>query len=87
MHSRVSTGRSGDIVWSPSPPAHQDPRPDGLLGDGIHPQVLLGSVLSGVGAYIAVRFLERHFTEYTLRPFGYYCLAAGLFALLWINLR
>lgn len=59
----------------------------GPLGDGIRPQVLLGSVLSGVGAYLAVRFLERYFVKYSLRPFGYYCLAAGLFALLWINLR
>jgi undecaprenyl-diphosphatase len=59
----------------------------GPLGDGIRPQVLLGSVMSGVGAYLAVRFLERYFVRYTLRPFGYYCLAAGLFALLWINLE
>lgn len=59
----------------------------GPLGDGIRPQVMLGSVLSGVGAYLLVRFLERYFTKYTLRPFGYYCLAAGLFALLWVNLR
>jgi undecaprenyl-diphosphatase len=57
------------------------------LGDGIRPQVLLGSVMSGVGAYLAVRFLERCFVKYSLRPFGYYCLAAGLVALLWINLR
>ena len=59
----------------------------GPLGNGIRPQVLLGSVMSGVGAYLAVRFLERYFVKYSLRPFGYYCLAAGLFALLWINLK
>ena len=59
----------------------------GPLGDGIRPQVLLGSVMSGVGAYLAVRFLERYFVKYSLRPFGYYCLAGGLFALLWINLK
>jgi len=33
------------------------------------------------------RFLERYFVKYSLRPFGYYCLTAGLFALLWINLK
>src|SRR4051794_36943895 len=58
----------------------------GPLGDGIRPQVLLGSVLAGVGAYVSVRFLERYFVTNSLRPFGYYCLGAGLFALVWINL-
>jgi undecaprenyl-diphosphatase len=58
----------------------------GPLGDGIRPQMLLGSVLAGVGAYVSVRFLERYFVNNSLRPFGYYCLAVGLFALLWINL-
>jgi undecaprenyl-diphosphatase len=31
----------------------------GLLGNGIRGPVLLGSVLSGVGAYLSVRFLVR----------------------------
>ena len=32
--------------------------------------MLLGSVLSGVGAYLSVRFLTRYFAHRSLRPFG-----------------
>jgi undecaprenyl-diphosphatase len=49
----------------------------GPLGNGIRGQVLFGSVLSGVGAYIAVRFLTRYFANRSLRPFAAYCLVAG----------
>jgi undecaprenyl-diphosphatase len=53
----------------------------GPRGDGIRGQVLLGSVLSGLGAYLAVRFLDRYFVNNSLRPFAYYCLAAGAVSL------
>ncbi|MGN6608454.1 MAG: undecaprenyl-diphosphate phosphatase [Jatrophihabitans sp.] len=59
----------------------------GPLGDGIRPQVLFGSVLSGVGAYLSVRFLTRYLANRSLRPFGYYCLLAGAAALVWLNVR
>lgn len=49
----------------------------GPLGDGVRPQVLLGSVLAGLGAYVSVRWLTRWVHTNTLRPFGWYCLAAG----------
>jgi undecaprenyl-diphosphatase len=49
----------------------------GPLGDGIRPQVLVGSLLAGIGAYISVRWLTRWVHTNTLRPFGWYCLAAG----------
>jgi undecaprenyl-diphosphatase len=49
----------------------------GPLGDGIRPQVLFGSILSGVGAYLSVRFLTRYLANRSLRPFGIYCLIAG----------
>jgi undecaprenyl-diphosphatase len=49
----------------------------GPLGDGIRGQVLFGSVLSGVGAYLSVRFLTRYLAHRSLRPFGFYCLVAG----------
>jgi undecaprenyl-diphosphatase len=49
----------------------------GPLGDGIRPQVLLGSVLSGLGAYVSVRFLVRWFTTRTLTPFAIYCVVVG----------
>ncbi len=53
----------------------------GPLGDGIRGQVLLGSLLSGVGAYLSVRFLTRYFADRSLRPFGAYCLLAGAVSL------
>ena len=55
----------------------------GPLGDGIRGQVLFGSLLSGVGAYLAVRFLTRYLANRSLRPFGIYCLIAGLVSLVW----
>lgn len=59
----------------------------GPLGDGIRPQVLFGSVLSGVGAYLAVRFLTRYLSHRSLRPFGAYCIAAGAASLVWLAVR
>ncbi len=59
----------------------------GPLGDGIRPQVLLGSLLSGVGAYVSVRFLTRYLAKGSLRPFGYYCLAAGIASLVLFAVR
>ena len=59
----------------------------GPLGDGIRPQVLFGSLLSGVGAYLSVRFLTRYFANSSLRPFGYYCIAAGAFCLVLFAVR
>ena len=50
----------------------------GPLGDGARPQILVGSLLSFVGAYLSVRFLTRYFEHRSLRPFGVYCLVAGL---------
>jgi undecaprenyl-diphosphatase len=49
----------------------------GPLGAGIRDQVIAGSVVSGVAAYVSVRFLTRYFETRTLTPFGIYCLVAG----------
>jgi undecaprenyl-diphosphatase len=51
----------------------------GPLGNGIRGQVLFGSVLSGIGAYLALKFLVRYLSDAsrTLTPFAIYCLAAG----------
>jgi len=49
----------------------------GPLGAGIRPQVIFGSVLAGVGAYLAVRFLTRYLADPSLRPFGFYCIVVG----------
>ncbi|MFD6157576.1 undecaprenyl-diphosphate phosphatase [Nocardia sp. NPDC060256] len=50
----------------------------GPQGNGILGQVLVGSIVAGVAAYIAVRFLERYFKSNSLLPFAVYSLAFGL---------
>jgi undecaprenyl-diphosphatase len=57
----------------------------GSLGNGIRGQVLLASVLSGVGAYISVRFLVRYFQTRTLTPFAIYCLVVGLGSIVYLK--
>jgi undecaprenyl-diphosphatase len=59
----------------------------GPLGNGIRGQVLFASVLSGVGAYLSVRFLTRYLANRSLRPFGVYCLVAAGASLLWFAVR
>jgi undecaprenyl-diphosphatase len=58
----------------------------GPLGNGIRGQILLGSVLSGLGAYAAIRFLVRYLRTRSLVPFGLYCLAAGLASVIYLGL-
>jgi undecaprenyl-diphosphatase len=58
----------------------------GPLGNGIRGQILVGSVLSGVGAYLSVRFLLRYLRTRTLTPFGVYCLIAGLASVIYLGL-
>ncbi|MEI8240128.1 MAG: undecaprenyl-diphosphate phosphatase, partial [Actinomycetota bacterium] len=41
-------------------------------------QMLAGSLVAGVCAYLAVRFLTRFFHTRTLTPFAVYCLVAGV---------
>ncbi len=57
----------------------------GPLGDGIRGQVVFGSVLSGIGAYLSVRFLDRWFASRTLRPYAVYCIIAGVVALVLVT--
>jgi undecaprenyl-diphosphatase len=49
----------------------------GPAGDHIHGQVLVGVVITGVTAYLSVRYLVRYFETRTLTPFAIYCLIAG----------
>jgi undecaprenyl-diphosphatase len=58
----------------------------GPLGNGIHGQVLVGSILSGVGAYLSVRFLLRYFRTRTLNPFAIYCLVVGVGSIVYLEL-
>jgi undecaprenyl-diphosphatase len=57
----------------------------GPLGNGIHGQVYVGSVLSGIGAYVSVRYLVKYFQTRTLTPFGIYCLVAGIAAIVYLG--
>ena len=56
----------------------------GPLGEGIHGQVMAGSVAAFVAAYLAVRFLTRYFETRTLTPFAIYCTVAGVGSLVWL---
>jgi undecaprenyl-diphosphatase len=60
---------------------YQLPEVFGKEGAGIHGQMLLGAVCAAVGAYFSVRYLDKYFQNRTLRPFGLYCIGAGIFML------
>ena len=53
----------------------------GPNGDGVRPQILVGSIAAALAAYVSVRFLTQYFTSRTLMPFAVYCLVAGSIAI------
>jgi undecaprenyl-diphosphatase len=61
----------------------------GPLGNGIRSEVLFGSVLSFLGAYFALRFLDRYLSNpgRTLTPFAIYCLAAGAGSFIYLAVK
>jgi undecaprenyl-diphosphatase len=61
------------------------PKLTGPLGNGIHGQILVGSVLSFVGAYLSVRFLMKYFQTRTLTPFAIYCFVFGLLSVIYLG--
>ncbi|MBU3063720.1 undecaprenyl-diphosphate phosphatase [Nocardia sp. NEAU-G5] len=54
----------------------------GHQGDGIRGQALVGAIVAGAAAWLAVRFLERFFKTRTMLPFAVYCLIAGLLSVI-----
>ena len=60
----------------------------GPLGNGIRGQVLAGSILSGVAAYLALRFFMRYLSDSkrTLAPFAIYCLVMGLGSAIYLGI-
>ncbi len=48
--------------------------------------MIFGSLLSGIGAYVSVRFLMRYFQTRTLTPFGIYCLVVGLGSIVYLGI-
>jgi len=59
----------------------------GHLGNGIRPQILAGSVVSGIGAYLSVRFLMKYFQTRTLTPFAIYCIVFGLGSFIYLTVK
>jgi undecaprenyl-diphosphatase len=55
-------------------------------GHGIYGQILVASLLSGVGAYVSVRFLVKYFQTRTMTPFGIYCIVFGLGSVVYLGL-
>jgi undecaprenyl-diphosphatase len=62
------------------------PKLTGPLGNGIHGQILVGSVLSFFGAYLSVRFLMKYFQTRTLTPFAVYCFVFGLLSVIYLGM-
>jgi undecaprenyl-diphosphatase len=54
----------------------------GKSGEAIRGQALVGGVVAGIAAYLTVRYLDKYFRDRSLRPFGIYCICAGVFMLL-----
>lgn len=57
---------------------------DANIGLGL---AAMGFVISGTTAYLAVRFLLKYFETERLDPFGYYCIAFGVFCLAIFGVR
>ena len=60
----------------------------GPLGAGVRGQVLAGSIVSGVAAYLSLRFLVRYLSDprRTLTPFAIYCLVVGLGSAIYLGI-
>jgi undecaprenyl-diphosphatase len=59
----------------------------GSDGDGIRGQVLFGSLLAGITAYLSVRFLTKYLANRSLTPFAYYCFVIGAASLVLFAVR
>lgn len=56
-------------------------------GKGMYGPILVGSILSGVAAFISVRFLVRYFRTRTLTPFAIYCVLFGAFCIVYLQVK
>ena len=59
----------------------------GPLGNGVRPQILAGSIVSGIAAYLSVRFLMKYFQTRTLTPFAIYCLVFGVASFVYLTVK
>ena len=86
--SREDAGRFAFLLATPAILAAgllKLPELFGPMGAGIGGQILVGSLLAGVGAYLSVRFLVRYLRTRTPTPFGVYCVVAGLLSLAYLT--
>lgn len=51
------------------------------------PIALIGGVVSGIAAYLSVRFLMRYFQTNRLDPFAFYCVIVGVLAFVYFALK
>ena len=58
----------------------------GSAGDGVRGQALVGAIAAAITTWFAVKFLLRYFETNRLSPFGFYCIAMGLFCVLVFSL-
>jgi len=49
----------------------------GPNGNGVRGQILVGSLVAGVAAYLSVRFLDKYFENRKTTPYAVYCLVVG----------
>jgi undecaprenyl-diphosphatase len=56
-------------------------------GHGIYGPIVAGSILSGIGAYVSVRYLVRYFQTRTLTPFAIYCFLFGLGSIIYLQVK
>jgi undecaprenyl-diphosphatase len=87
--SREDAGRFAFLLATPAILAAgvlKLPELIGTAGAGIGGQILVGSLLAGLGAYFSVRFLVKYLRTRTLTPFGIYCIVAGLGSLAYLTL-
>ncbi len=56
-------------------------------GTSIVLPTIIGALTAGIAAYASIRYLTKYFQTNTLRPFGAYCIIAGIMAnlLIWIR--
>jgi undecaprenyl-diphosphatase len=58
----------------------------GPHGDGVRGAAVVAAVFAAITAVITVHFLTRYFKTRNLRPFGFYCIAFGIFMVLFTTI-
>ena len=56
-------------------------------GHGIYGPILVGSIMSGLGAYVSVRYLVKYFQTRTLTPFAIYCVLFGTASIIYLSVK